>query len=380
MLYSILKYFAKQYCLYRLKNLPHGSVTLYNNKNQIEIDIADIECAELHVIDDSVYMDVITYGELGLGRGYVNGKWASNDLEKLMTVLTRNAKHFNHELINSYNPFGFNVKKKTKDTDKKTIQQHYDYGNKFYTKFLDKEILAYSTGFWLNDSDNLETAIQNKVDYIIEHLGLIEGQNVLDIGVGWGGIANYITKKTKCHVTGNTISTEQAKYIMENYPDIKVMQKDYRDIIGQYDAIYSIEMLEHVGKYNYSQFLNIVSTSLKKNGKFVLQISISTQEGTNDINQSQFILTDIFPSGHIPRISWLLEALAQVDDLKLVHMQFFDGQHFAKTFREWNARMKENETEIDHKTLKAYEYYFNSCIGLYTNNLLASCVFVIQKI
>jgi cyclopropane-fatty-acyl-phospholipid synthase len=381
----IWTFIVKKYCLYKLSFIPHGEITVVNNQNKIEntphLSKPETEKANIHVMDESIYADIFQYGELGLGRGYVKGKWTTSDLITVLLILCKNMEYFTRELMYAYNPFSISILKKNKDVDKQCIHAHYDLSNAFYETFLDKPFMAYSTGIWDVSTKSLEESITNKIDMIIDKLNIKPEHHILDIGCGWGKIAKYVQKKTNATITAITVSEEQLKYCnADPQENVTYIMEDYRDIIGQYDRIYSIEMLEHVGRYNYLQYLSSIEQSLKSKGKFVLQITISTLEGSPSPNtQSQYILTDIFPGGDIPRISWVMEAISKVPSLRLVDMQFLDGTHFAKTFQAWYDRLKENTTD-DRELIRAFEYYFASCIGLYTVNRLASCVFVIEKI
>jgi cyclopropane-fatty-acyl-phospholipid synthase len=362
--------------------MPSGSLTIYNKQNHLESYQEKKEVnASIYVLNDDVYTDIFKYGELGLGRNYVNGKWTSKELDKVMIILTKNMRFFTKELLYSFNFSFINIRRKDQHLDKKCISHHYDLDNNFYMQFLDTKFMAYSTGIWNDDTSLLEDAVQNKLDLMLTKLQIKQTDKVLDIGSGWGLIANYIADKTGALITGVTVSAEQLKYSMDNVksPNIKFLLQDYRMLTGQYDKIYSIEMIEHVGRSYYKNYFENISSILNPQGRLVIQTTISTQEGKDSLYQSQYILTDIFPGGEIPKISWIMEALNQVSDLRLVDMQFIDGKHYTKTFYEWNKKLK-RINNIDHKIIRAYEYYFNSCIGLYLNNILASCIFVIEKI
>jgi cyclopropane-fatty-acyl-phospholipid synthase len=372
---KILSVVAKQYLVWKISNLP---VSIYSPDNK-PIKHAVDGLIDVHILDESVFCDVLVHGELGLGRAYVEGKWTTNDLEGLMVLLVKNMDVFSRELLHSWNPFAFNLFKKNKNDDKKQITHHYDNGNTFYSMFLDPVFMAYSAGVWKKGDDMVSSA-KNKIDLVIEKLDIKASDNVLDIGCGWGMIANYVYEKTRCSLTGLSISDEQIAYSKEHSSkDIVFVNRDYRDIIGKYDKIYSIEMLEHVGRQNYQEYFKTMCESLKPGGKASIQISVSTQEGSEPYLQSQFILTDVFPGGHIPRISWVMEAVSKVPGLRLTGIEFIDGHHFEKTFRGWNKSLGEHSAVIDKKLLRLYEYYFSSCVGLYNNNVLASCVFVFEK-
>lgn len=373
---GFIKYFVDM----RINTLPNGFIRI-GKKKDFETNVQNV--ADIQVRDSSIYYDIITMGELGLGRGYVSGKWTTSNLEKLMTVLCRNINHFQKELTLFNFASQFIIKSKNIVNDKKYIQHHYDVGNDFYETFLDTKFRAYSTGFYetFDGSQSIDDAINNKIDYIITKLDISSDQIVLDIGCGWGKIAEYIQTERKCIVHGVTVSDAQIEYIRKNSPNVIAFNKDYRKIDTLpilYDRAYSIEMLEHVGYDNYKIYFEKVSKQLKEGSKFVLQITVSLREGEESKSQSQYILTDVYPGGQIPKIGKVLEAIKDISDLRLTDMRLFDGKHFAQTFREWNKKMLEkNDNTLP--LVKSFEYYFNSCIGLFQNNVLATCVFVLEK-
>lgn len=371
----LLTALAKQYFLWKTSALP---ISVYSFDKPIKH--SPDSKIDVHVLNDSVFVDVLVHGELGLGRAYVEGKWTTNDLEGLMVLLAKNIDMFSKELLYSWNPFAFNLFKKNRSDDKKQIKHHYDVGNEFYSRFLDPVYMAYSVGIWRSAGDDLVSSAKNKIDAVIDKLDIRPEDNVLDVGSGWGMIANYVHNRTGCSLTGVSISDAQIAYAHENASkDIVFINRDYRDIVGKYDKIYSIEMLEHVGRQKYEDYFRAVHGALKPGGKACVQITISTAEGSEPYLQSQYILTDIFPGGHIPRISWVMEALSKIRGLRITGIEFLDGHHFEKTFRHWNRGLSESSAVLDKKLLRMYEYYFSSCVGLYSANLLASCMFTFER-
>ena len=132
-------------------------------------------------------------------------------------------------------------------------EKHYDTGNDLFELMLDKYMI-YSCGYW-KGAKNLDQAQENKLKLIFDKLGLKKGMKVLDIGCGWGGAAKYASENYGVEVVGVTVSVEQAKYAREfckGLP-VQIQVKDYRDIEGTFDRVYSIGMFEHVGVKNYKR-------------------------------------------------------------------------------------------------------------------------------
>ena len=329
MLRSILNYIAKQYCLYKIYTLPRGLMIVRDVSVKSEVSSE----VDVHVLNDTVYYDIIKTGEFGLRDGYCSGKWTSSNLERVMILLMDplNKNHFIKDLLHSIK------------TD--TIDEYY----------LDSTYRANSTGFWVSPEDTLESSIKNKLDYIQSKLDIQSEDRVLDIGCGYGMMTNYLYNLTKAKFTGITIYTEELKYAKANADkEITFLKQSYGEMVGQYDKILSIELYN---KYDIeSGYFEAISNNLKIGGIALIQVSVSMGD-----------------------ISCIVDTISKIDNLRLIGMEYFDGSNYEKTYREWNNRLKENCKSVDHKILRKYEYYFNTCVGAYHNNSSVSCVFVLKK-
>jgi cyclopropane-fatty-acyl-phospholipid synthase len=262
------------------------------------------------------------------------------------------------------------------DYDKSNIIHHYDVGNDFYMKFLKDDLSAYTCGFWFNPTDTLSDAQYNKVNTIIKKMNPQPNKLILDIGCGWGKIANYVANKTNCSVTGITISDEQVKYGCNNYDinKVQIINMDYRLLNTQFDYIYSIGMFEHVRYENYNSFFQMIKRCLNPTGRFVLHTIISF-DPTNKIakKDGSFVTKHIFPGGQIPCNDWILEK-ARSNGLNVVHFEGFGGQHYAKTLKVWREYMIESKEFILQKygleLFAKYEYYFAACEAAFNTGSL----------
>jgi len=363
------------------QQFKHGNFELINlNTNQVifskinnkELPIAKAYAQNVGAFFTAIYKE----GELGLGESYVRGEWSSNDITYFLTTIVSNR---NNECISKLNQYTFS---NTISSDKKNVMHHYDVGNDFYETFLTDSFSAYTCGFFLNDTTTLEDAQKNKVDTIIRKLNPAENKTILDIGCGWGKIANYVSKKTKCKVTGVSISKEQIKYINANLPDICVIEKDYRDINETFDYIYVIGMIEHVRYKNYDDFFNTIKRCLNVDGRCVLH-TIVTLEKTNEhtVNET-FISKHIFPGGQIPNNDWITNAVMRAG-LNIIHSEFFGGQHYARTLRHWRENMMKNKEYIIKQygiqLLNTYEYYLASCEAMFNTGSMGISHYVITN-
>ena len=342
------------------------------NPNQNPIPIVKI------LNQDNFFQSIYGKSELGLGESYMRGEWTSTDLIGFLNVMCLNQSNPNVPKVSLQS-----IISSSESYDKSNIKHHYDVGNDFYLQFLRDDLNAYSCGFWFSPSDTLNTAQYNKVNTIIKKLQVKPGSSILDIGCGWGKIANWVAIQTKSKVTGITISDEQEKYGLATYnPDkVKIINMDYRGLCEQFDYIYSIGMFEHVRYENYDNFFQIIKKTLRVGGRFVLHTIIGFDE-TNKISKvgDNFVTTHIFPGGQIPQNDWILQK-ARAAGLNVVHFEGFGGQHYARTLKTWRENMwKERDyirTKYPEQLLLKYDYYFAICEAGFNTGILGIGHYVI---
>jgi cyclopropane fatty-acyl-phospholipid synthase-like methyltransferase len=165
----------------------------------------------------------------------------------------------------------------SKSQDKRIVCEHYDRGDDFFEAFLG-ERMVYTSAFFRDDHDTLEQAQDNKLDLVCRKLMVRPGDEMLDIGCGWGTLAMHAARSFGAKTTGITISKNQTVFGNARIAKAGLAEKarieclDYRDIPKrQYDRISSLEMVEHVGVKNLSKFCRLVYDLLKDDGLFLLQ-------------------------------------------------------------------------------------------------------------
>jgi cyclopropane-fatty-acyl-phospholipid synthase len=195
-------------------------------------------------------------------------------------------------------------------------------------------------------------------------MNALPNKTILDIGCGWGKIADYVSKQTNCNVTGITISKEQIKFIKDNLPNVNVIEQDYREVTQPFDYIYSIGMFEHVRYENYDEFFSMIKRCLNKEGRCVLHTIISTEKTNSEYVSETFISKHIFPGGQIPNNDWIMNAIMR-NGLNIIHSEYFGGQHYSKTLHTWRENMLKNKEYIiknySKELVKTYEFYFAEC-------------------
>ena len=254
------------------------------------------------------------------------------------------------------------------------ISHHYDLGGekgeKLYDIMLDKKVRQYSCAYFKDNTKTLEEAQENKLNHIIKKLGIKTGDKILDIGSGWGTAAAYIAKKTGCEVTGVTLSKNQYEYSLKNAKKLNLDNqlnfelKDYRELEGKFDKIYSVGMAEHISLKYYKTFFKKINTLLKENGTFLLH-TIGVVDAPS--SPSRWINYRIFPGGRCPSYSQLIKPIEKTglivsDSETLI-------RHYDKTLEAWLERFlaKRNEVKdlFDEKFCKMWEYYLSSCAAAF---------------
>ena len=223
---------------------------------------------------------------------------------------------------------------RTIGVDKKNIHYHYDIGDDFYSLWLDPT-MTYSCAYFKEAGNDLETAQKNKYDHICRKLRLQEGQTLVDIGCGWGGMMFYAAENYGAKCTGYTLAENQFDSVKQKIEEkslggkVEIYLADYRKAKGKYDKFVSIGMFEHVGKKNYPEFFKSVKKILNPKGIGVLQTIGGTTGGPND----PWIEKYIFPGGFIPTLGMISDNMAKA---KLVLQDVENlGLHYGMTLDAW---------------------------------------------
>ncbi|MDI9914136.1 cyclopropane-fatty-acyl-phospholipid synthase family protein [Rhodococcus sp. IEGM 1379] len=235
----------------------------------------------------------------------------------------------------------------SRSRDSETVSHHYDVGNAFYELFLGSS-MVYSCGYWPTETQTLEDAQRGKLDLICRKLGLKPGMRVLDVGCGWGSMALHAAQNYGVDVVGVSLSREQVEYAKGRVSDagltdrIEIRVQDYRDVDdGQYDAISSIGMSEHVGLANLPIYTAKLYGLLKPEGR-LLNHAIASVKSLPDkvVDGRSFIDRYIFPDGEILPLSKTVDALErsgfETRDSEALR------EHYALTLRAWVANLREN--------------------------------------
>lgn len=323
--------------------------------------------ADMIVHDSSFYRDVLAKGSLGLGDSYIAGKWDSRRIDEVVyRILSRGvyqrlapvwdiAGEIKRRVLNLQNM----------ERSREVIEKHYDLPAEFYASFLDPHF-QYTCGRF-EGTDDLNEAQRIKMDNICRKLRLKSGDKVMDVGGGWGGLAQFMAEEYGAEPTVVTLSQEQARYIKETHGDkVKVELCDYREIprsyAGGFDAVTAVGILEHIGHRNYPEFMRVLAENLNRGGRALVHSLYSPAESTA---QNPWVDKHIFPNGEIAPRSVIKGALSRVlDPVEGSEYPAFEDitSHYPPTLHAWKNRLKcsrdAGRVQMSEQEYRKWIYYF----------------------
>jgi len=259
---------------------------------------------------------------------------------------------------------------------RRNVAHHYDLSRDLYRRFLDRD-MQYSCAYFERPDMTLDDAQIAKKNHIAKKLLLRDGQRVLDIGSGWGGLAITLARQARVDVLGVTLSREQLDYARIRAAEAGVANRvrfelaDYREIKGPFDRVVSVGMFEHVGVPNYDTYFAKIRDLLTPDGVALVH-SIGRADGPGVTNP--WIRKYIFPGGYSPALSETLPSIERtgmyVTDLEIWRL------HYAETLRHWRQRFHAQRDEIakiyDERFCRMFEFYLagSECAFRYQGHII----------
>ncbi|OIP15232.1 MAG: SAM-dependent methyltransferase [Comamonadaceae bacterium CG_4_10_14_3_um_filter_60_42] len=344
--------------------------------------------ATLHLHNWKVFPAALKSGDIGFAESFIAGDWSTPDLTELLKLFAANRQAMDSVI---YGTWGgrllYRIKHllqhNSRANSRKNIHAHYDLGNDFYRLWLD-ETMNYSSAWFEGDyAQPMARAQTAKVRRALQMARVKPGDRVLEIGCGWGALAQEATTEFKASVVGVTLSTEQLDFAQQRLQKLGVRTEanansspatvtadlrlqDYRDIKdAPFDAMCSIEMVEAVGRAYWPQYFQTVSRLLKPGGRACVQsIVISDDLFERYIGGTDFIQQYIFPGGCLPCPREFRQQ-AQAAGL-LVEDEFAFGLDYAETLRRWRDAFLARQAEaaklgFDARFMRIWEFYLAYC-------------------
>ena len=362
-------------------------------------------------------------GDIGFAESYIAGDWTTPNLTELLRVLVANRKQVEDAIYGSWaGRLLYRIKhllnRNTKARSQKNIHAHYDLGNAFYELWLD-DTMNYSSALFAGDLNQpMQQAQHAKVRRALSMAGVTPGCRVLEIGCGWGALAEMATTEFGASVVGVTLSTEQLAFAQARMARLGVADtsgqfsdepplgklaplggsvvreatsvgaqlrlQDYRDITdAPFDAICSIEMVEAVGRAYWPTYFQAVHTLLKPGGRACVQ-SIVIDDALFDryLTSTDFIQQYIFPGGCLP-CPREFRAQANAAGFDVVD-EFAFGHDYAETLRRWREKFMQEKHKVlahgfDERFIRIWEFYLAYCEAAFAENNTDVVQYTLQK-
>ena len=373
----------------------YGSISVYYEKKKIFFHrgVLPGPSAQIRLLKKKCLDDFFLKGDLGWAESYIESNWESSNLSDFLEWGAKNFHEFSKYIrgkwfIILYLRLKHNLNRNSKIDSKKNISFHYDLGNSFYEKWLDKS-MTYSSGMFKKESDDLYNAQLNKYRNLAKITDIKNNDKVLEVGCGWGGFSCFLAKNFSADVTAITISKKQYEKVKEKVFTEKLTEKinvkltDYREIKGLYDKIVSIEMFEAVGEKYWSKYFEVLGGNLKYNGAIGLQtITIEDKFFKKYRKFPDFIQTYIFPGGMLPSIEEMSKVLKS-KGLSIEKKQMF-GNDYAKTLKMWSKSFENSWENIKKEGFndafrRMWRYYLGYCEGGFKSGNINVGQFLIKK-
>jgi len=351
--------------------------------------------AAIRLANWDVCAAVLKTGDIGFAESYIAGDWCTPDLAALMKLFVVNRDAVEAVVYGSWwGSLLYRAKhllnRNSRRGSRKNIHAHYDLGNAFYRVWLD-ETMNYSSAWFDGErTRSLPDAQHAKVRRALAECGLQPGQRLLEIGCGWGALAEKAAGEFGAQVTGVTLSTEQLAYAQERLAAAGLADRaelrlqDYREIDDEpFDAIASIEMFEAVGREYWPGFFATVRDKLKPGGRACVQtITIRDDLFDRYVSGTDFIQQYIFPGGLLPSPSQF-RAQAHAAGLEVVNELAF-GADYAETLRRWRERFLSEETHVrrigfDNRFMRTWEFYLAYCEAAFAGGNTDVIQFTLRK-
>ena len=352
--------------------LPNGSIQRFGSGSG--------PMASLHLLNWNPCSAALRSGDIGFAESYIAGDWTTPHLADLLEVLLVNRKHMEAAIYGNWlGRLMYRIKhllnRNTKANSRKNIHAHYDLGNAFYELWLDGT-MNYSSAIFATPETSMKDAQNAKVRRALRMARVQPGDRVLEIGCGWGALAEMATKEFDASLVGVTLSTEQLAWANERMAKQGVADKadlrlqDYRDIgkttpDAPFDAICSIEMIEAVGQQFWPEYFQTVARLLKPGGHACIQsIVIADELFERYVDSTDFIQQYIFPGGCLPCPREFREQ-AHAAGFDIVD-EFSFGQDYAHTLKLWRDDFLAQESRVlqlgfDKRFIRIWEFYLAYC-------------------
>jgi cyclopropane-fatty-acyl-phospholipid synthase len=382
-----------------LLRLKHGTLTVFLPGGSVQrFGSGQAPLASLHLHNWNACSAALRSGDIGFAESYIAGDWTTPNLSDLLQVLIANRNEVEDVIYGSWlGRLVYRVKhllnRNTKANSQKNIHAHYDLGNAFYELWLDGT-MNYSSAIFETPDTSMKDAQNAKVRRALNMARVKPGDRVLEIGCGWGALAEMAVTEFDASLVGVTLSTEQLAWAQARMARAAAAAKadlrlqDYRDI-GKtsveepFDAICSIEMVEAVGREYWPEYFQTVARLLKPGGHACIQsIVIADELFDRYVSSTDFIQQYIFPGGCLP-CPREFRAQAAAAGFDVVD-EFSFGPDYARTLKLWRDDFMSQELRVlqlgfDKRFIRIWEFYLAYCEAAFAEANTSVMQFTLRK-
>lgn len=379
-----------------LKKLKHGSldIALPDGTHARFGQVADPRSPQtgMRLNDWGCFAAALKSGDIGLAESFIAGSWTSPDLPALLKLFLANREEIESLVVGTWwgslwHRARHLLQRNSRRGSRRNIHAHYDLGNPFYRLWLDPSMNYSSAWFEGDNTQPLADAQWAKVRRALHQAGVRSGDRVLEVGCGWGALAECAAREFGAHVTGVTLSSEQLAWGRDRLARAglagELRLQDYRDIAdGPFDAIVSIEMFEAVGRAYWDGYFGMLKRQLKPGGKACVQsITIRDDLFERYARSTDFIQQYIFPGGMLPSPAEFRKAAGRAG-LRIVDELNF-GPDYAETLRRWRDSFLRQEPQVrglgfDDRFMRTWEFYLAYCEAAFDCGTTSVVQFTLQ--
>lgn len=369
---SIERRFAHR--LLQALGCPPIRLLLWNGEEIAESSTSPV--ARVVFRDRATFWKVLLNPHLHFGDAYSDGRLeVEGDLVVMLEAVNRSLAGVGysgnrlHALLRAVH----RVRPNTLTGARENIHHHYDLGDDFYRLWLD-DAMVYSGAYFPTPNLTLENAQRAKLDYVCRKLWLRPGESVVEVGGGWGALALLLARDYGVTVKSFNISKSQIEYARRRAKAegldsrVEFIEDDYRNITGQFDALVSLGMLEHVGRRHYREFSRMMHRCLASTGRGLIQTI--GQDQPAKINP--WIEHRVFPGTYPPSLREMADlfepfgfSILDVENLRL---------HYAKTIQHWLKRFEASVETVtrmyDERFVRMWRLYLSGSCAAFSSGAL----------
>jgi len=321
------------------------------------------------------YARIAAFGHIGLIDAYVDGDVdVEGDLAKATAAGLESGMDGHNLLVgvrNRWHELRFSNRSWVQA--KRNAEAHYALGTEFYRLWLDDPLMMYTCAYWKQGTRTLEQAQRNKIEHVAGKLRLARGEEVVDIGSGFGGFMFHAHEKYGVKVTGVNNTTSQVGMVREQIARrglggaLEVIDTDFRDTRRAYDKVVSIGTLEHAGRDQLEEVVRAHAAFLKPGGLGMLHFIGHVGHYQTEF----FIRRHVFPGGWIPSLAHTIAAMerAGLEVLDIENLR----RHYALTLDAWGERFDRNWDRIhaldpqkfDERFRRIWRVYLYGCAEMF---------------